>query len=85
MVSGQKELLKEVLVNLLSNKDAIEDKKLKEPNPKGKSKRNHANDKTVICFDNGGGISDENLDRVLEPYFDKGRAKVGMGLLCPNV
>ena len=41
-----------------------------------------AAEKSVICLDNGGGISDENLDRVLEPYFTtKGQGKgVGMGL-----
>ena len=84
LLSGQKELLKEVLVNLLSNsKDAIEDKKTKEPTLRGRIRIwLSAAEKSVICLDNGGGISDENLDRVLEPYFiTKGQGKgVGMGL-----
>jgi signal transduction histidine kinase len=44
------------------------------------STRNHSESLQVIFSDNGSGISEENMDKIFEPYFTGKNSGMGIGL-----
>lgn len=83
-VTGQKDLFKEVLLNIVDNsKDAIAQLAAKDGSYKGHITITiDATKHTIVCKDNGGGLDDEILERIFEPYYttkDQGQG-VGLGL-----
>ncbi|MEO1928677.1 MAG: ATP-binding protein [Nautiliaceae bacterium] len=83
-VYGNKNQFQQVILNLLSNsKDAIIERK-----EEGKIKIYIDSDsKEIAVEDNGGGIKEEILDKVFEPYFttkDEGEG-TGIGLYMSKI
>jgi len=84
-IKGYKNEFMQVILNLINNaKDAIEERR-KDGNFEGKIKitTKEDNDKIVVEIeDNGGGIPENIMDRIFEPYFttkEEGKG-TGMGL-----
>ncbi len=79
-VDGFKNEFQQVLINLLNNaKDAISKKRSESHSFKGivtVSYRDH----TITVTDNGGGIPDEIMDRIFEPYFSTKFSAQGTGI-----
>ena len=68
------------ILNILSNsKDAIVERKIKEPEIT-LSIKSGKNFVVIRIEDNAGGISDENIDKVFEPYFTTKHATQGTGI-----
>ncbi len=76
--NGLQSEYKQVILNIINNaKDALIEKKINNPNIKITLKK-----KTIIIKDNAGGIPNDIIDRVFEPYFttkEQGKG-TGMGL-----
>jgi len=84
-IFGYKNEFMQVILNLLSNaKDAIEEKKLQNPNFVGKiyvsCKKDKYNNIIITIKDNAGGISEEIKDRIFEPYFTTKEEGKGTGI-----
>ncbi|WP_345992834.1 HAMP domain-containing sensor histidine kinase [Sulfurimonas sp. HSL-1716] len=70
----------QVLLNIISNsKDAFEDKKTDKPSITIKCEKNNESIK-IKLKDNAGGINDDILQRIFEPYFSTKKEKNGSGL-----
>lgn len=68
--------LMQVVLNILKNaKDNFEDKGIKNPHIKISTKNT-----TIQICDNGGGISEENITKIFDPYFSTKDKKIGTGL-----
>lgn len=79
-VCGYPNEFQQVILNIISNaKDALLEKKIKEPYIKIKVYSNDAEGSIAIC-DNAEGIEVEKLAKVFEPYFTTKDDKGGTGL-----
>ncbi|MDR0666514.1 MAG: PAS domain S-box protein [Campylobacteraceae bacterium] len=80
MVHGYKNELSQAILNIISNaKDALLDKPVGERELSISSKRE--NDfVSIIIADNAGGIDNEVIDKIFEPYFTTKHASSGTGL-----
>ena len=68
--------LKQVLLNIIKNaSDVLEERKIKNPTIKIEVKN-----KTIFIKDNAGGIKDDIIDKIFEPYFTTKDEKNGTGL-----
>ena len=77
VVFGRKDMLEQVLLNLLSNsKDALDGVKTNDKYIFIK----HIAPKTIIIEDNAGGIGDSIIDRLFTPYFTTKQQGEGTGL-----
>ncbi|NPA73321.1 MAG: HAMP domain-containing histidine kinase [Epsilonproteobacteria bacterium] len=72
--------LKQVLLNLIKNsEDILLDKEVKDPYIKIKTYKKDA-DMILEISDNGGGIKEDIIDKVFDPYFSTKKKKDGTGL-----
>jgi signal transduction histidine kinase len=66
----------QVILNILKNaQDNFKEKSIKHPYIKIKTKGN-----TISISDNGGGVQEDFLDKIFEPYFSTKEVKKGTGL-----
>jgi len=74
--------LLQVILNLISNsKDALLDSKCTQDNKKiNVSCKNNIDSLEIIISDNAGGIPDEIMPKIFEPYFSTKKEKNGTGL-----
>ncbi|MCV6607877.1 MAG: HAMP domain-containing histidine kinase, partial [Campylobacterales bacterium] len=81
-VEGQESEFSQVLIVLINNsKDAIIDKKEKNKEFKGKIKIYLDKEKkSIYVEDNGGGIQEENLEKIFDPYFTTKFQSQGTGI-----
>ncbi len=72
--------LSQVLINLIQNsKDAFNQNSINEKTIKITTKKD-GNFAMIIIEDNAGGIKDENIDKLFEPYFTTKHESAGTGL-----
>ena len=77
---GYKNELQQVLVVLLNNaKDALVSQNILEPKIEIKCKK-FTNHYSIEVCDNAGGVNDEIIERIFEPYFSTKDKKQGVGL-----
>ena len=78
IVNGLQSEFQQVILNLINNvKDILIEKEIKNPNIDITLK-----DKKIYIEDNGGGIPEDIIERIFEPYFttkEQGKG-IGMGL-----
>jgi signal transduction histidine kinase len=68
--------IKQVLLNIIKNsEDILIDKNIKNPQIDIKTYQN-----TIEISDNGGGIPEDIIDKIFDPYFSTKRKKDGTGL-----
>jgi len=80
LYTGYKNELQQVLVVLLNNaKDALVSKNILKPTIKIECKKSTNNYCIEVC-DNAGGVSDEIIEKIFEPYFTTKHKKQGVGL-----
>ena len=84
---GYKNELEQVLLNIINNaKDALIENNIQKPNIKISINVNHSNIYIEI-LDNAGGISENIIDKIFEPYFttkEQGKG-TGIGLYMSNM
>ncbi len=72
---------KQVLLNLLSNaKDALVEKKIKEPKILIMISESNVHNAWLTVSDNAGGIGLKNINQIFEPYFTTKEGNSGIGL-----
>jgi len=72
--------VKQVVLNLIKNaEDILLEKKIKEPIISITTKEEHGN-YILEVSDNGGGISEDIIDKIFDPYFSTKSSKNGTGL-----
>lgn len=70
----------QALLNILSNaKDVLSEREIREPFIRLQLKKGYKYT-LIVIEDNGGGISDEHIDRIFEPYFTTKYSKQGTGI-----
>lgn len=83
-IDGYKNELSQIILNIINNsKEAIELRQKEEPSYIGKITINSylADDKKIITIDdNGGGVKEEILNRIFEPYFTTKFQNQGVGM-----
>ena len=81
-VDGFKKNLSQVFLNMMTNaKDAIDEKKADKPDYNGLiSIQIDAGKREVVIEDNGGGIPEDIIDKVFNPYFSTKFASQGIGI-----
>ena len=80
VIYGYQNELVQVLLNILNNsKDAIKINKIKNPKVEIKTKEDK-NNVSIIIVDNAGGIKQEIINKVFEPYFTTKFKNQGTGL-----
>lgn len=83
-IDGYKNELSQIILNIINNsKEAIELRQKEEPLYSGKITINSylADDKKIITIDdNGGGVKEEILNRIFEPYFTTKFQNQGVGM-----
>ena len=83
-INTYKEEFIEVLINLINNsKDAFENKNIKNPTIKIDLEESDEN-VTLNFTDNAGGIQEEHLEKIFEPYFTTKFKNQGVGLSLFN-
>jgi len=89
---GSQNHIEQVILNLVLNSiDAIDERKLENPNLNGELiiGLNFENDRYILeISDNGIGIADENLKAIFDPFFTLKKIKQGTGLglsVCYNI
>ena len=73
--------VKQVLLNIIKNaEDALLENKIQNPSISIKTYTQIPNNPTLIIKDNAGGIPDNVIDKIFDPYFSTKKAKDGTGL-----
>lgn len=81
-IDGFKKNLSQVFLNIMTNaKDAIDEKKADSPSYDGLiSIRVDSGKREIVFEDNGGGIPEDTIDKVFNPYFSTKFAAQGIGI-----
>lgn len=81
-IDGFNKNLSQVFLNMLTNaKDAIDEKKVDNPSYDGRiSIRVDAEKREVVFEDNGGGVPEDIIDKIFNPYFSTKFASQGIGI-----
>lgn len=80
-IKGLQGELSQVVLNLLNNaKDALIEKRIPNPEIKVEVKRKPNNILLISVSDNAGGIPDEIMDKIYDPYFTTKEAGKGTGI-----